>query len=161
MRLSASCVAISLDPDVTVRTQAVYPRLFPPPKAGDPAKCGKRAGPALVSYFTLLRVEIASFHIPRQRRGTRLCGSPVFANHCGKGGSAKVYGGNPSVKFYDRDGCYPLRCPPEPGLSSPPKAGRPLSTCPVYQGPIPSLLYSLIYLHPDSLPGEYVLSKPL
>ena len=28
IRLSASCVAISLDPDVTVRTQAAYPRLL-------------------------------------------------------------------------------------------------------------------------------------
>jgi hypothetical protein len=49
---------------------------------------------------------------------TRLCGSPASANYYGGGGSAKVYGGNPSVKFYDGDGCYPLRCPPEPGLSS-------------------------------------------
>lgn len=121
MRLSASCVAISLDPDVTVRTQAVYPRLLT-----------RRTSTRLLFYLTPRRDCLVSHRSrrlqcnPKDARSirrtsmlqplaaTRLCGSPA-KNICG---SAKVYGGNPSVKFYDGDGRYPLRCPPEPGLSS-------------------------------------------
>ena len=143
IRLSASCVAISLDPDVTVRTQAVYPRLLT-----------RRTSTRLLFYLT-------------PRRDCRV--SPPIEGLSPKGTvpkiSARLCGSDPSPlprkAKQQRDGHYPLRCPPELGLSSPPKAGRPPSTCPVYQGPIPSLLYSPVYPHPDSLAGEYVLWKPL
>ncbi len=52
-------VVIPLEADVTIRPQAAYPRLpFP---AINSRK--RDAGPALVSYFALLHVEIAAFHL--------------------------------------------------------------------------------------------------
>ena len=88
-------MVIPLDPTSRLR--------FMRPTHPAPTLSGRmdRASPSRV-YLVLLRGEITSFHPFDSRRRTRLCGS------------------YPSLTG---DGCYPLRCPVESGLSSPAETG--------------------------------------
>ena len=109
--------------------------------------------------MALLHVEIAAFHLAAEgyfssqpSTVTRLCSSPscpipkkvdtrdpeALANTSPRRGIIR-----PGI--LPEDGYYPLRCSLELGLSSPPKAGRPRSTCPI----INTFVYPILF-HRDS-----------
>lgn len=166
IRLSASCVAISLDLDVTVRTQAAYPRLLT-----------RRTSTRLLFYLTPRRdcrvslppeAGLVSVALPRASflRNWHSGSRDAMISHWRRGIILCVH-------YIRRMGIIHyavLRSPDFPpstnfniALMSIGKLvlGDHLLSCPVYQRPIPSLLYSPVYPHPDSLAGEYVLWKPL